>query len=52
MGDRLADNPFMDDHIVYAIMLAGLALADAGNTLGIGRWWSTIPVVQRYPILK
>ena len=27
----------MDEHIIYAIVLAGLALAGAGDTLGIGR---------------
>ncbi|MEV0584533.1 hypothetical protein [Nonomuraea sp. NPDC050310] len=34
----LANNPFMDDHIVYAIVLVGLALANAGDTLGLGRY--------------
>ncbi|MFF4189679.1 hypothetical protein [Nonomuraea sp. NPDC001831] len=32
----LANNPFMDEHIVYAIVLIGLALAGAGTTLGLG----------------
>jgi thiosulfate dehydrogenase [quinone] large subunit len=48
----LANNPFMDDHIVYAIVLVGLALAGAGNTLGIGGWWSRTALVRRFPILK
>lgn len=48
----LANNPFMDDHIVYAIVLIGLALANAGNTLGIGTWWSKTYVVRHYPIFK
>ncbi|GGL13948.1 hypothetical protein GCM10014719_14830 [Planomonospora parontospora subsp. antibiotica] len=49
----LATNPlFMDDHIVYAIVLAGLALADAGDTLGVGKWWGATGLVRRYPILK
>ncbi|MBX6766244.1 MAG: DoxX family membrane protein, partial [Actinomadura rubrobrunea] len=34
------NNPFMDDHLVYAIVLVGLALVSAGDTLGLGRWWS------------
>ena len=34
------NNPFMDDHLIYAILLVGLALAKAGDTLGLGRWWS------------
>jgi thiosulfate dehydrogenase [quinone] large subunit len=48
----LANNPFMDDHIVYAIVLAGLAMANAGDTLGIGRWWGGTELVQRFPFLR
>ncbi|MBO3748395.1 hypothetical protein J5X84_20160 [Streptosporangiaceae bacterium NEAU-GS5] len=48
----LAGNPFIDEHIVYAIVLVGLALAGAADTLGLGRWWSATPLVRRYPILK
>jgi thiosulfate dehydrogenase [quinone] large subunit len=32
-----ANNPFMDDHLVYAGVLVALALLGAGNTLGMGR---------------
>lgn len=45
------NNPFMDDHIVYALVLVGLALAGAGNTLGLGRWWAQTSRVQRHPWL-
>ncbi|GAA4236615.1 DoxX family membrane protein [Streptosporangium album] len=48
----LATNPFMDEHLVYAVVLAGLALAGAGDTFGIGRWWGGTSLVRRYPILK
>ena len=48
----LTTNPFMDDHIVYAIVLIGLALANAGNTLGLGKAWAATPLVRRLPILK
>ncbi|MEU7696136.1 hypothetical protein OHB01_31920 [Microbispora hainanensis] len=48
----LTTNPFMDEHIVYAIVLAGLALAGAGTTLGLGTRWAAIPLVRRFPILK
>ena len=46
------NNPFMDDHIVYAIALIGLPLVAAGHTLGLGRYWERIPLVQRYGFLK
>jgi thiosulfate dehydrogenase [quinone] large subunit len=48
----LETNPFVDEHIVYAIVLAGLALTSAGDTLGIGGWWRNTRIVQRHPILK
>jgi len=49
---RLENNPFMDDHVIYAIVLIGLALAGAGRTLGLGRLWEKTALVQRFPILK
>lgn len=48
----LTTNPFMDDHVVYAVVLAGLALAGAGDTLGVGAWWGRTALVRRLPILK
>lgn len=48
----LENNPFIDDHIVYAIVLIGLALAHAGDTFGLGRRWAGTALVGRYPILK
>ncbi|MEU5878691.1 hypothetical protein [Spirillospora sp. NPDC047279] len=46
------NNPFMDDHIIYAVVLIGLALVCAGDTIGLGRWWGETKLVQRFPILK
>ena len=46
------NNPFMDDHIVYALVLVVLALTSAGRTLGFGRFWERLPIVQRYGVLK
>ncbi len=48
----LANNPFMDEHLIYALVLVGLALADAGDTLGIGRMWGRTALVRSYPVLK
>ena len=47
-----ANNPFMDDHLIYAGLLAALALVGAGNTLGLGRAWAKLPLVKRLPWLK
>lgn len=46
------NNPFMDDHLVYAIVLVLLALTAAGHTLGLGRAWERVPLVARYGVLK
>jgi thiosulfate dehydrogenase [quinone] large subunit len=47
-----ANNVFMDDHLIYAGVLATLALTSAGDTLGLGRWWGRIPFVTKNPWLK
>jgi thiosulfate dehydrogenase [quinone] large subunit len=46
------NNPFLDDHIVYAIVLAGIAYVGAGRYLGFGRWWDSTSLVRRFPVLR
>jgi len=46
------NNPIIDDHIIYAIVLIGLAVANAGDTFGLGRWWSNLDMVKQYPVLR
>ncbi|MCO1594994.1 DoxX family membrane protein [Micromonospora sp. RHAY321] len=46
------NNPVMDDHLVYAAVLAVLALVDAGDTWGLGRAWARLPIVRRVPWLR
>ena len=48
----LDNNPFMDDHLIYAIVLIGLAAVHAGDTLGFGRRWARIDIVRRHPSLR
>jgi thiosulfate dehydrogenase [quinone] large subunit len=45
-------NPVIDDHIIYAIVLVGLAVVGAGDHLGLGRWWKNLDLVKKFPILK
>jgi thiosulfate dehydrogenase (quinone) large subunit len=47
-----ANNPFMDDHLIYAGTLIGLALMGAGNTIGLGKWWGNTAIVRNAPWLK
>ncbi|HZK50518.1 MAG TPA: DoxX family protein [Actinomycetota bacterium] len=46
------NNLFLDDHLVYAVIFVGLAYAGAGRYLGLGKWWSRLNMVQKYPILR
>ena len=39
-------NPFVDDHVVEAIVLAGLFLANAGRYYGLGKVWQNLPLVK------
>ena len=47
-----ATNPVIDDHILGAITVIALALVNAGDTWGLGRWWSKTEVVEQYPALR
>ncbi len=46
-----ANNVFMDDHLIYAMVLVLLTMIGAGRTLGFGRAWEAIPLVRRHPNL-
>ncbi|MFJ3670209.1 hypothetical protein ACIPSE_27510 [Streptomyces sp. NPDC090106] len=43
----MSTNPFADYHVVYAVVLIALAVASAGDTLGLGKVWAGLPVVRR-----
>jgi thiosulfate dehydrogenase (quinone) large subunit len=46
-----SDDLILDNHIIYVVLLIGLALVGAGSTLGFGRRWAQTTLVQRYPWL-
>ncbi len=45
-------HPFLDEHIIYALLLLGLARARAGHSLGLSGWWSNLHFVRKYPFLE
>jgi thiosulfate dehydrogenase [quinone] large subunit len=47
-----ANNPFMDDHLIYALVLGVLAFLGAGKTFGLGKVWERIPFVRDHGILQ
>ena len=46
------NNPFMDDHLIYALTLVVLALLGASKTVGFGKAWERLAIVQRFSFLK
>jgi thiosulfate dehydrogenase (quinone) large subunit len=46
------NNPFLDDHIVYAILFIGTIFVMPGRWWGLGNWWANTPIVKKFPILE
>ncbi len=46
------NHPVLDEHLLGGLTLVVLALLSAGDTWGLGRWWSTTSVVRRFPVLR
>jgi thiosulfate dehydrogenase [quinone] large subunit len=44
-------NPFVDEHVIEALVLAGLFFANAGRYLGLGKIWQRTELVKKHPIL-
>jgi thiosulfate dehydrogenase (quinone) large subunit len=40
-------NPIVDYHVVYALAAIVFALTYAGQTLGLGKIWAKLPIVQK-----
>ena len=47
-----ANNPFLDEHIIYAVIMIGLIIVKPGRHLGFGSWWANTRLVRRYGILE
>jgi len=45
-------NPFLDEHIMYPLLMLGLMKIEAGRWLGFGEWWSNTALVKKFLILK
>ena len=46
------NNPFMDEHIIYAVVLFGLLSVNKNQVWGLRDWWVKQPIVKRLPILE
>lgn len=47
-----ANNPVLDDHIVYALVLIGIMLANKEQVWGLGKWWQKQNIVKNFPVLE
>jgi len=47
-----ANNPLIDDHIIYIIVMAILCLTESGKYLGLGKFWCQTKLVKKYKWLK
>lgn len=45
-------HPFMDEHIIYGIILIGIALLKPKAAFDLGERWSQMPIVQKYAFLQ
>ncbi len=45
-------HPFLDEHIIYAIIMIGLTMVRSGHCLGLGEWWSDTYLVIKHEFLE
>ena len=45
-------NPFLDDHLINAVILLGIAIGLPGYRLGVGRYFDKTRLATRFPLLK
>ncbi|MBI4033466.1 DoxX family membrane protein [Candidatus Saccharibacteria bacterium] len=47
-----ANTPGLDDHLVYALVLFGVALVDEHQVWGLRHWWVKTSLAKSFPFLK
>lgn len=47
-----ANNPVIDEHIIYILALFVLKSIEAGKSFGFGKAWSKLTIVKKFPILE
>ena len=45
-------NPFLDDHLVYIVILIALVIVRASQYCGLGKWWVKTKLVRKYPLFE
>ncbi len=45
------NHPFLDDHVIYALVMIALKYSNADEILGLGKWWKSKQFVQKSKVL-
>ncbi len=48
----MSTNPVLDYHLLYALVMIGLAVVASGNVWGFGTAWARLDLVARHPWLR
>ncbi len=46
------NNPIIDEHIIYSLVLLSLLASNSQQRLGLRSWWVRLPVVKRFPVME
>ncbi len=47
-----ANNPLLDEHIVYIVLLIGILVRSSKQSFGFSKKWSQLSLVKKYSLLK
>ncbi len=47
-----ANNPIIDEHVIFALLMLFLAQTDAGNVFGFGKDWAKSGIVKKLAFLR
>jgi thiosulfate dehydrogenase [quinone] large subunit len=48
----ITSNPFVDDHLIYALVIIGIAATGAGLRYSLAPWWRRTALVRALPFLR
>ncbi len=46
------NNPFVDEHVIYSLVLLGLFYSNDHQVWGFRKWWIKQTIVKQFPILE
>ena len=46
------NNPLLDEHILYIVVLLGISGSNAGKYFGLGNAWVKTKLVKKYPLFR